>query len=121
MKREGHTQQGKREEREGGPGWKRRRKKVANAIYEERDRKGKGKDGSFLQVERERESYAAADQKNFGNEPSFQGRRGRGIEGIPVLSAGRPHLSKEIGGEDRYHSTQHTRYVRYFLKQCQVL
>ncbi len=58
MKREGHTQQGKREEREGGPGWKRRRrrrKKVANAIYEERDRKGKGKDGSFLQVERERE------------------------------------------------------------------
>ncbi len=60
-----------------------------------RKRQKREREGWFVPPsrERERESYAAADQKNFGNEPSFQGRRGRGIEGIPVLSAGRPHLS----------------------------
>ncbi len=124
MKREGHTQQGKK----GGKGrrrpWMEEEEEESCKRNLRRKRQKREREGWFVPPsrKRERERVMLRPTKRISETSHLFKDDGEGgsREFLCCQQGGRICRS-EIGGEERYHSTQHTRYVRHFLKPCQVL
>ncbi len=90
-----------------------------------RKRQKREREGWFVPPsrERERERVMLRPTKRISETSHLFKDEGEGDRGNScVVSRAAAFVVRiEIGGGERYHSTQHTRYVRYFLKQCQVL